>query len=88
MRALTLAVVLLCAFSASAQRRRHKPPEAPPAPDPVQLRYPKIIEIDPAHVKGQYHQAGGVYLYERKSLPHKSMVHERESFREELISEL
>ena len=84
MRALTLLVVVLCAVPAFAQKKK----EPKTMPEPVQLRYPKIIEIDPAQVTGQRNGAGGVYLYDRKTLPNKSMVRERTSFRDELYESL
>ena len=89
MRSLTLLLVVLFSLPVLAQRRhRPKPVEAPAPVEAVQLRYPKLIEIDPQQVTGQRNGAGGVYLYDRKQLKEKSMVHERESFRAELYDTL
>jgi hypothetical protein len=86
MRPLALALVVLLAVPAFAQKRK-KPVEAPPSPQPVPLRLPRIIEIEPQQVTGAYNKSA-VFLYDRKPLRERTMVKERESFRDEIYGSL
>jgi hypothetical protein len=88
MRPLALVLIVLLAAPALAQRRR-KPVEPTPAPavEPVPLRQPRILEFKPQDVTGAFNKTA-VFLTDRKPLREKSMVKERESFRDEIYEEL
>ncbi|HYI00268.1 hypothetical protein [Hyalangium sp.] len=54
------------------------------APPPA--RGPARIDFDDRLIQGQTNKSGAVYLYDRKELPTRSMIKERESFRSETLS--
>ena len=86
MRTLALALLVLLAVPAFAQKRR-KAAEPASAPAPAPLRLPRIIEIEPQQVTGAYNKTA-VFLYDRKPLRESSMVKQRESFRDEIYGSL
>lgn len=49
-------------------------------------RGPTRIDFDDRLIQGQTNKSGAVYLYDRKELQTKSMVKRRESFRQEILS--
>jgi hypothetical protein len=70
------------------------PAETTPAPAPqasndapVTHHGPTRIDFDDRLIQGQTNKAGAVYLYDRKELQVRSMVHLRESFRQEIYED-
>ncbi|MDC0713757.1 hypothetical protein POL68_35145 [Stigmatella sp. ncwal1] len=74
-----------------------KPLESAPAASPsagdssnasaaTPSRGPARIDFDDRLIQGQTNKSGAVYLYDRKELKTRSMIHERESFRSETLS--
>jgi hypothetical protein len=53
------------------------------APPPT--RGPTRIDFDDRLIQGQTNKSGAVYLYDRKELKVRSMVKQRESFRDEIV---
>jgi hypothetical protein len=49
-------------------------------------RGPTRIDFDDRLIQGQTNKSGAVYLYDRKELQTKSMVKRRETFRQEILS--
>jgi hypothetical protein len=49
------------------------------------VRGPTRIDFDDRLIQGQTNKSGAVYLYDRKELKTRSMVRQRESFREEIV---
>jgi hypothetical protein len=81
MRTALLALLMLVALPALAQRRRPRPPPPPP---PVEHHGPTRIDMETTELKGQRPAYGAVMLYDRKDLKVRSMVKLREDFRDEL----
>jgi hypothetical protein len=50
-------------------------------------RGPTRLDFDDRLVQGQGSKAGAVYLYDRKDLPLRSMVKQRENFRDQIANE-
>ncbi len=48
-------------------------------------RGPTRLDFDDRLIQGQGNKVGAVYLYDRKNLPLRSMVHQPTNFREEII---
>jgi hypothetical protein len=74
----------------SVAETRHSPP--PPQVEPaeattMQTRGPTRLDFDDRVVQGQGSKVGAVYLYDRKSLPLRSMVRKRENFRDQIGSD-
>ena len=74
----------------SSAEIRHSPP--PPQAEPadtttMQTRGPTRLDFDDRVVQGQGSKVGAVYLYDRKSLPLRSMVRKRENFRDQIGSD-
>lgn len=55
-------------------------------PERTLLR-PARLDFEGSKLTGQLNTAGGVYLYDRKQLTPRSMIHTPESFRAEIITE-
>lgn len=53
------------------------------APPPT--RGPTRIDFDDRLIQGQTNKSGAVYLYDRKELKTRSMIKQRESFRDEIV---
>jgi hypothetical protein len=53
----------------------------------MQTRGPTRLDFDDRVVQGQGSKVGAVYLYDRKSLPLRSMVRKRENFRDQIGSD-
>jgi hypothetical protein len=85
------------ATPAATAEQPHAAPVVPPA-----KREEKKEEVDQAHmatrgptrldfddrlVQGQGSKAGAVYLYDRKDLPLRSMVKQRDNFRDQIANE-
>jgi hypothetical protein len=79
-----------------AVETRH-PSAPPPAPIPtstvsnsppsgVPSRGPTRIDFDDRLIQGQTNKSGAVYLYDRKELKIRSMIKQRESFRDDIIA--
>jgi hypothetical protein len=51
-------------------------------------RGPARLDFDDRLVQGQSNKAGAIFLYDRKSLPLRSMVHTRTNFRDQIEDEL
>ena len=75
---------------------RHKPLDAPretaraeaaasTASAPPPTRGPTRIDFDDRLIQGQTNKSGAVYLYDRKELKTRSMIQQRESFRDEIV---
>jgi hypothetical protein len=52
---------------------------------PAPARGPTRIDFDDRLIQGQTNKSGAVYLYDRKELKVRSMVRQRESFREQIV---
>jgi hypothetical protein len=50
-------------------------------------RGPTRLDFDDRLIQGQGNKVGAVYLYDRKNLPLRSMVHQRTNFRDEIVSD-
>jgi hypothetical protein len=50
-------------------------------------RGPTRLDFDDRLVQGQGSKAGAVYLYDRKDLPLRSMVKQRDNFRDQIANE-
>jgi len=50
-------------------------------------RGPTRLDFDDRLIQGQGNKVGAVYLYDRKNLPLRSMVHQRLNFRDQIVSE-
>jgi hypothetical protein len=84
--------------AAKAPAKRHvegevksapKPAPAEPAPEEAMTtRGPARLDFDDRLVQGQSNKAGAIFLYDRKSLPLRSMVHTRTNFRDQIEDEL
>jgi hypothetical protein len=62
---------------------------AEPAPEEsMTTRGPARLDFDDRLVQGQSNKAGAIFLYDRKSLPLRSMVHTRTNFRDQIEDEL
>lgn len=59
---------------------------APAASGAPPSRGPARIDFDDRLIQGQTNKSGAVYLYDRKELKTRSMIHERENFRSEILS--
>lgn len=80
----------------AAKTRRSKVPsvklKAAEAAEPAQAsaappsRGPTRIDFDDRLIQGQTNKSGAVYLYDRKELKVRSMVRQRDSFREAIVS--
>ncbi len=66
------------------------PPAAAPAtaPEVMTTRGPTRLDFDDRVVQGQSNKAGAIFLYDRKSLPLRSMVREPDRFRGEIQAQL
>jgi len=74
----------------STVETRHSvvPKQAEPAEAAtMQSRGPTRLDFDDRVVQGQGSKVGAVYLYDRKSLPLRSMVRKRENFRDQIGSD-
>lgn len=60
-----------------------KPAEVTPS---TLLRPTKLDFIEGSNLTGQLNRAGGVYLYNRKELSMKTMIHKPENFRSEIVN--
>ena len=66
-----------------------KIPEPHVAPEPeMATRGPTRLDFDDRLIQGQSNKAGAIFLYDRKSLPLRSMVHEPTNFREAIDRDL
>lgn len=90
--------------SAAPKKKTRRPPAAAAAPAtaaPVEsapaaaeptsgptVRGPTRIDFDDRLIQGQTNKSGAVYLYDRKELKVRSMVKQRENFRDEIIGSL
>jgi hypothetical protein len=63
------------------------PEPAPADAATMQTRGPTRLDFDDRVVQGQGSKVGAVYLYDRKSLPLRSMVRKRENFRDQISSD-
>ena len=63
------------------------PPPQASSDAPVAHHGPTRIDFDDRLIQGQTNKAGAVYLYDRKELQVRSMVHLRESFRQEIYED-
>ncbi len=78
---------------AEVKRKQLEPPrdtphaEAPTstAAAPPPTRGPTRIDFDDRLIQGQTNKSGAVYLYDRKELKTRSMIQQRESFRDEIV---
>jgi hypothetical protein len=50
-------------------------------------RGPTRLDFDDRLIQGQGNKVGAVYLYDRKNLPLRSMVHMRLNFRDQIVSD-
>jgi len=50
-------------------------------------RGPTRLDFDDRLIQGQGNKIGAVYLYDRKNLPLRSMVHMRLNFRDQIVSD-
>jgi hypothetical protein len=50
-------------------------------------RGPTRLDFDDRLIQGQGNKVGAVYLYDRKNLPLRSMVHQRTNFRDEIVGD-
>jgi hypothetical protein len=50
-------------------------------------RGPTRLDFDDRLIQGQGNKIGSVYLYDRKNLPLRSMVHQRLNFRDQIVSD-
>ena len=74
--------------SPSETRHSTPPPQAEAADTgTMQTRGPTRLDFDDRVVQGQGSKVGAVYLYDRKSLPLRSMVRKRENFRDQIGSD-
>jgi len=74
--------------SPSETRHSTPPPQAEAASaSTMQTRGPTRLDFDDRVVQGQGSKIGAVYLYDRKSLPLRSMVRKRENFRDQIGSD-
>jgi len=51
-------------------------------------RGPTRLDFDDRLIQGQGNKVGTVYLYDRKNLPLRSMVHQRTNFRDEIVGDV
>jgi hypothetical protein len=68
-----------------------KPAAAPAEPAPAEsmtTRGPARLDFDDRLVQGQTNKAGAIFLYDRKTLPLRSMVRTRTNFRDQIEDEL
>ncbi len=63
------------------------PAEAAPE-ESMTTRGPARLDFDDRLVQGQSNKAGAIFLYDRKTLPLRSMVHTRTNFRDQIEDEL
>lgn len=63
-------------------------PAAPVAEESMTTRGPARLDFDDRLVQGQSNKAGAIFLYDRKTLPLRSMVHTRTNFRDQIEDEL
>ena len=63
--------------------RAEAPTSTASAPPPT--RGPTRIDFDDRLIQGQTNKSGAVYLYDRKELKTRSMIQQRESFRDEIV---
>ena len=68
-------------------RAAETPPPSTTEAAPVEHRGPTRIDFDDRLIQGQTNKAGAVYLYDRKELKVRSMVHLRKSFRQEIYED-
>jgi len=73
--------------SASETRRSGGSRQSEAAEETMQTRGPTRLDFDDRVVQGQGSKVGAVYLYDRKSLPLRSMVRKREDFRDQIGSD-
>jgi hypothetical protein len=83
--------------AAPAAEQPHPPPVVPQAKrdekkdevDQTRMatRGPTRLDFDDRLVQGQGSKAGAVYLYDRKDLPLRSMVKQRDNFRDQIANE-
>jgi hypothetical protein len=81
----------------AAAEQPHPAPVAPPVKkeekkdevDQTRMatRGPTRLDFDDRLVQGQGSKAGAVYLYDRKDLPLRSMVKQRDNFRDQIANE-
>lgn len=76
-----------------AQQRRAEPVVAEKQPEltPENLLRPASerttrLDFTGSDIKGQLNKAGGVYLYNRKELSMRTMIHEPDNFRSEITN--
>jgi hypothetical protein len=60
----------------------------PAAAESMETRGPARLDFDDRLVQGQSNKAGAIFLYDRKTLPLRSMVHTRTNFRDQIEDEL
>jgi hypothetical protein len=90
------ALVAFAAPSGAAKRKGARTPEKPAeaartqaAPDAGgEIKRGERIEFDERLIQGQTAKAGAIYLFDRKPNDLRSMVHERESYRDEIVREI
>jgi len=58
------------------------------ADDTGQIKRGERIEFDERLIQGQTAKAGALYLFDRKPSDLRSMVHERESYRTEMVEQV
>lgn len=77
------------AAAPTAEKKPAAPAPAAEAPAPAMVpRGPTRIDFDDRLVQGQTNKLGAVYLYQRKAPQQQSLLHRRQTFRDEIARDL